>query len=303
MAKINRNNYTKIRDLNPTALFERDVDKVAYDESYEFKNLLMNAVKLVDNTGTSDFILDTYVKRRLFGGGSIGYDKITQTFARCYGQNIDKYGNPTTLVFYSDNGRSWTRKACYDKSVNGAYLLKTLPLPFALFDIIDKSVDFINLCDVAIKQNIEAIKTPYIVVVRDEDTRLSLEHAIQEKQSGQAAIVVNSDIAEGLKGVSINTNYVSDKINEIKNKERDKLLNKLGVLTANTDKRERVQVGEVNATIGECSDYINMVIDTFNRQCETYDIPYKLELSNSLNLYMNENEEDNEEDKEVNDND
>ena len=282
----------KIRDLNPSQYYsnyDRDNDdKRPYNEALEFQNLLMNAVKLVDENGTCDFILDTYVKRLLFGGGAVGYDKIANRFARVFGQGIDEYGNPTELTFYSNNGRTWTRPASYDNKMNGAYYLKALPISFPLFSVIDKSVEFLNLCDVAIKQNIEAVKTPYIVAVRDEDTRLSLEQAILQKQSGQAAIVVNTDIAEGLKGISINTNYVGDKLNELRTKERDKLLNKLGVLTANIDKKERIQVGEVNATIGECSDYINLVIDTFNKQCDTYDIPYKLEINNALEYYLND---------------
>lgn len=73
-------------------------------------------------------------------------------------------------------------------------------------------------------------------------------------------------------------------------------MNKLGIMSANIDKKERVQVGEVNATIGQCEDYIYLLIDTFNKQMVTYNIPYKMSFNGSMEeLYINnENENENE---------
>ena len=69
-------------------------------------------------------------------------------------------------------------------------------------------------------------------------------------------------------------------------------------MSANIDKKERVQVGEVNATTGQCVDYIYMIIDTFNKYCNYYNLPFKMSLNGSLEeLYENPTEEkDNDED-------
>ena len=72
----------------------------------------------------------------------------------------------------------------------------------------------------------------------------------------QAVLVVSPDLGDGLKAVNIGTEFLVDKFEEVRDTERDTLLNKLGILTANTDKRERVQSAEVNATIGQATDYI-----------------------------------------------
>ena len=109
-------------------------------------------------------------------------------------------------------------------------------------------------CDVAMRQNLEACKTPYIVVCRDENLRLSFDTALQQKQLGQAAIVVSEELGDGLKAISVNTPYLVDKFEEARDAERDTLLNKLGILTSNVNKRERVQSAEVNATLGQASD-------------------------------------------------
>ena len=92
-----------------------------------------------------------------------------------------------------------------------------------------------------------------------------------------------------MKGVQTETPYMVDKFVTYRDQERDRLLNKLGIMSANINKRERVQVGEVNATVGQCMDYIYLLIDTFNKQMETYGLPFEMVLNESLEeLYGNE---------------
>ena len=92
-----------------------------------------------------------------------------------------------------------------------------------------------------------------------------------------------------------NTEFIVNDLVQYQTHERDLLLNKLGIMSANTDKRERVQVGEVNATVGQCVDYIYLMIDTFNRQCEDYGIDVKMSLNGALeDLYTNEGNNDEE---------
>ena len=88
-------------------------------------------------------------------------------------------------------------------------------------------------------------------------------------------MVVSEELGEGLKAISVNTTYLVDKFEQARDAERDTLLNKLGILTSNVNKRERVQSAEVNATLGQATDYIYLLIDTFNKQCETYALPSK----------------------------
>ena len=64
-------------------------------------------------------------------------------------------------------------------------------------------------------------------------------------------------------------------------------------MTANINKKERVQSAEVNATIGQATDYIYMLIDTFNKQMDAYALPFKMELNGALEeIYLNDNEVD-----------
>lgn len=283
MAKQSINpNARKIRDLNP----ERRARPYGTFSRYsEYLNLLLNAVKIIDKGSgeTLPFVVETFVKRALFENGAAGYDKITKQWYFVYGEGLDDYGKPTQLVLVTANGKAFMRKAYYDKDEDGAYEVLGLPVPnLTIGAIIQETTDFMQNCDVAMRQNLEACKTPYIVVCRDENLRLSFDTALQQKQLGQAAIVVSEELGDGLKAISVNTPYLVDKFEQARDAERDTLLNKLGILTSNVNKRERVQSAEVNATLGQATDYIYLLIDTFNKQCESYDIPCEMQFNGSM---------------------
>jgi hypothetical protein len=275
------NDYKKIRDLNPAKLKPYGV----YSRFDEYFNLLLNSVKLRIKSTKQPFnyALEHYIKYGLFDGGQMGYDKISKKRASCYGMGLNEEGNATSIVFVTANGKTWEREAYYENKADGAYIIKALPnATMTMSSLIKETTDFMTNCDVAMRQNLEACKTPYIVVCKNEELRLSFEQAIQQKQEGQAVVVVSEELGEGLKAINIGVNYLCDKFKEIRDEERNTLLNKIGIMTNTVEKRERVQSAEVNATIGQATDYIYLLIDTFNKQCETYGIDAEMVLNGSL---------------------
>lgn len=282
----------KIKDLNPISICRANG---VYSRFEEYFNLLMNAVKVVSAQGETsiNYEEETFLKRGLFENGSMGYDKITKKWYYVYGLGLNDDGDPTELCFVTANGKTFTRPAYYDNKDDGAYKVDALPINMSMSQLIKATTDFMINCEMAMKQNLEACKTPYIVVCKNENLRLSFETAIQQKQTGQAVIVVNEDLGDGLKAIDIGVTYLVDRFAEARDTERDTLLTKLGILTANTDKKERVQSAEVNATIGQASDYIYMLIDNFNKQCDSYGLPYKMLFNGSMEeIYLNDNDGD-----------
>ena len=282
----------KIKDLNPISICRANG---VYSRFEEYFNLLMNAVKVVSAQGEAsiNYEEETFLKRGLFENGSMGYDKITKKWYYVYGLGLNDDGDPTELCFVTANGKTFTRPAYYDNKDDGAYKVDALPINMSMSQMIKATTDFMINCEMAMTQNLEACKTPYIVVCKNENLRLSFETAIQQKQTGQAVIVVNEDLGDGLKAIDIGVTYLVDKFAEARDTERDTLLTKLGILTANTDKKERVQSAEVNATIGQASDYIYMLIDNFNKQCDSYGLPYKMVFNGSMEeIYLNDNDGD-----------
>lgn len=265
----------KIRDLAPCKRFAGHGDAL-YEE---YKALLMNAVKI---SGLPSDI-EKFVKSCLIENNQVGFDCITRRWAIAYGEGVNEYWNPTLIIFKFPNNRaSYQRPAFYEAAANGAYLIKALPTDVSFAEIIKATTDEMCECDISIRQNLKATRTPFVAVVKDENTRLSLLSAIEQKEEGKPAVVTSADIAEGLKGVVFDTPYIVDKVEQYRTIIRDRLLNKLGIMSANINKRERVQVGEVNATVGQCVDYIYLWIDTFNAQMEDYGLPYRMELNGAL---------------------
>lgn len=282
----------KIKDLNPVSICRANG---VYSRFEEYFNLLMNAVKVVSAQGEAsiNYEEETFLKRGLFENGSMGYDKITKKWYYVYGLGLNDDGDPTELCFVTANGKTFTRPAYYDNKDDGAYKIDALPINMSMAQLIKATTDFMINCEMAMKQNLEACKTPYIVVCKNENLRLSFETALQQKQTGQAVVVVSEELGDGLKAVDIGVTYLVDRFAEARDTERDTLLTKLGILTANIDKKERVQSAEVNATLGQASDYIYMLIDNFNKQCDSYGLPYKMIFNGSMEeIYLNDNDGD-----------
>jgi len=275
----------KIRELNPyiTSIGERN----RYDE---FLNLLLNNIAIVHKDGTKyEYQIETFIKKRLIESGTVGYDKVRKIWAQVNATGrLNEYGNPTYLTFIQQNNIVFRRKASYVNTELGAYRIFALPNYFCLSVLIEEVAKFVANCDCAIQQNIDAIKTPYIIKCSNKELKLSIEHLLQDKQDGKPAIVVNEELGSGLDAIKTDVEYVADKIDELRTKRIDSLLNKLGIMSANINKKERVQVGEVNATVGQCLDYIYLMIDTFNKQMELYGIDAKMLDNTSLSEYKEE---------------
>ena len=76
---------------------------------------------------------------------------------------------------------------------------------------------------------------------------------------------------------------------------RNEFLTRIGILTANSSKRERVQTMEIEAGVGESIDLIYSIIDYWNKQNETYGLPYEMEFNGTSEAYYAPNDDENEE--------
>ena len=284
----------KLRDLVIPFKLKGEKRSSPFLEYTEYINLLMNSIKIERTDGKIiPFTQERLIKIYLIENGCCCYDKITDKWSGAFGVGKNEEGMPISINVIFMNGVSYSRPACYDANdESGAYFILATPNFLNFGDMIKETTSFISTCNNAIFQNVNAIKTPFIGVCKDNNLLLSIEHAIEQQQEGRPVLVVSEELGEALRGVATNTQYVADKIEIIKNQWRDRLMNKLGIMTANIDKKERVQVGEVNATIGQCVDYIYLLIDTFNKQMKTYNIPFKMKFNGSMEeIYISENEE------------
>ncbi len=279
-SKAKNPNNAKLRELSNDAVESKLYGVI--NRYSEFLNLLTNAIGI---DGISNYRQLKKVKRLLLEVGKVGYDGVTEKWYQISPMGkMNEDGDYLKAKFIPGNGgKGFERELSYEPVHEGAYIIEALPTNgITMGELIREACDFMEQADTCARQNLEANKTPFVAVCKDEDTRLSLETAVNEKTMGQAAIIVSPELGDALKGVNFQTQFIADKALDLRDRERDTLLNKLGVLTANQDKKERVQSTEVNAKLGECTDYIYLLIDTFNDQMESYGLPFKMYYNGSM---------------------
>lgn len=280
-----------IRDLNPN--HDQVVVVGNKDRYIEYKNLFLNNVAILIKSKNEplDYPTEAFIKNNLFEDGKIGYLKDEQLPCKIAKlDNYNKLGNPTKANFTYGNGKQEEVKLSYDKDGNN-YVIDAFIDTYALSTIVKDAISEMDLYHSAKIQNINACKTPYIIQCKNKNVQLSIENAIKDQQDGKPVIVVDSSIGDGLVSIKTNVEFIADKYDELEDKAKDKLLNKLGIMSANINKKERVQVGEVNATLGQCLDYIYALIDNFNKQCDTYGIDLIMVDNTSLNEYTETDED------------
>lgn len=274
-----------------------ELDLSRYDERAEFMNLLLNAVALKRTDGEIvPYPQEQFFKKQIIYRNVVGYCRVGDVFTEVDGMDIDLYRFPEYIIMRTGNGRPLgTRKADYAPNLNGNYILFGLPFSMSLAELVFSAADEIAETDRAIRQNRRACQTPYFMICSDPETRLSLEQAIQQQQDGTPVVIVDEKIAGDIKGIATVTPFLVDKFLQYRDAVRDRLFNKLGIMSANINKKERVQVGEVNATVGQCLDYIYMLVDNLNRQFESYGLPYKMETNGSTEELYTDMDDDKEE--------
>ncbi len=273
----------KIKDLGGGACCKKDAPlphTIDIPSEYEeFKGLLMNAIAI----NGVPYEKENFIKNQLIENNQIGYDKLADVWASVNVIDKNIYGMPVQIEFtFSTSAKAYKRNITTNPTTDGAYFIQGIPAAITFSKIIKTATDKLRTCDLVIDQNLNAVKTPQIITVRDPDMRLSVLQAIQKQQGGAPAIVVSPEIGEAIKGIPTATPYIVDSVYSYRQQIRDALINKLGTMSANINKRERVQVGEVNATVGQCEDYIYMLIDNFNKQMQSYGLPFEMRLNNSL---------------------
>ena len=250
----------------------------------EYLNLLANAVNIKEGGQDLPAFVQSFIKLELFYYGHVGYSGMLKDWFRdSKAGRLNIYGRYNRANFFSLNGRSWQVTLDYEPKAEGNYTIDALPLRGVTFyGIIHKSCEYIAECERSKIQNVRATKFSKIITCRDDNLRNSIIQACMQIDTGAPMTIVSPELGEALKGEDLNTPFMADRLQEAEDIERNHLLSKLGIMSANTGKRERVQSAEVNATIGEATDYIYMLIDHFNKQCETYGLPFEMEFNGSL---------------------
>ena len=219
-----------------------------------------------------------YLLRVLKNKGAIAYDKNTGLFLPFVRIGIDVYGLPKQYTLIGYNGFVVTRDA------KDVVILRANDLEYPLDVYIEHQVSKLVDYDMAIEQNLEAIKTMSLAQVADEKQLLSLVNLSNAKRIGATIAYVNKSSLTGseIKVQQTGAEYLVDKLRQDRKECMNETLSTIGINVANVDKRERVQDAEIRASQGFALDCISTLIETFNHDAEIGGLKIRLKGNTSL---------------------
>lgn len=245
-------------------LKQRTNDYVQY-----FLNIAHNSI-VID--GLPINVPKRYFLRVLFKEGKIGH--YNGLYLPASGVGVDLYGLPTEYVLYAYNGVSFTAES---KDVG---ILRINDLSYPLYPYIKMQSRLLAEIDGAIRQNLTAVKVMRVFECKDQSTLLSLQNAWKAVQVGAlCAFETKGQIVDKVNTHDTGAEYLCDKFIELRKEIMNETLRRLGIMTANTDKRERVQSKEVDACVGETIDNVYVMIDTFNYDAKVAGLPLRMRLN------------------------
>lgn len=241
----------------------------------DFLNLLGNSI-IVKNL--PDDIPERWVKKLIFDNGEFAYyNNMCLEIAGNSGYFI--YDEPTRFELRAPNREKTFFVNRDDMAWIGSnYLRKPIT------DFLDMQVNKIVELEVSMLQNLLASRNPDILGVTDKSVILSIMHAMQQKYIGMPAIYMDACGIDGetVKQIKLSAEFNVDKYITLTQQIVSETLVHYGILSATSDKKERVQVGELEATGDFAYDAIYSIIDYVNRDAEKQKCPIRLEFNGAL---------------------
>ena len=219
-----------------------------------------------------------YLLRVLLNRGGLAYDKITKVFLPFVKKGIDIYGLPTGYTLIGYNGYVVERKP------EEVVILRANDLEYPISVYLENQIEKIVDYDIAIEQNLEAIKTMTLVEVPDQASLLSIANIQNARRIGASYIFVNKKAMSQIeyKVNSTGAQYLVDKLREDRRHCLNETLSTLGINVANVDKRERVQGEEIRASQGFALDCLSTLVETFNHDAEIGGLKIRFKANTSL---------------------
>lgn len=230
-----------------------------------------------------------YLFRVLFEKGAIAYDPETKLYLPFTPVDLDQYNLPKAYQLVGYKGLVLSRTA---EEVN---ILRANDVMTPLYDYVEIQINKIVDIDLAIEQNLNAIKTMTLIEVPDQATLMTLSNLSEAREIGSSVAFVNKkmQLNNVCNKMDTGAQYLIDKLQEARKQIWNETLNAIGISTANIDKRERVQKAEVMANDTYAKDCINVLVDTFNYDSKANNLQIRLEI-NTTEIVETEGEDKNE---------
>lgn len=238
-----------------------------------------------------------------------GYIAVTDTQIgiiplRCGVTGVNAFDHPTQAIFANPVLGNFERNLYGDNPATDCALIK-LQYDFnGVMPIIERYSAMLALCDNSIAINLRNSKVAFIGFVSSKQQAATVEKMYTDIDSGKPAVYVKK--GDGLTSEDIYYNhvretYIANDVQLLKQSIKNDFLTEVGLNNANTDKRERLIVDEVNANNDEVQANVQHWIDNINEGLRRANMLFGLNLSVKLRKFDggNGNEKDENDESDV----
>lgn len=225
-----------------------------------------------------------------------GYIAITDTSAgvvplRCGITGIDIFDHPTRAIFANAVLGNFERNLYGDNPTTDCALVKIQYDFMGAMPVVDRYAALLALCDNSIAVNLRNSKVAFIGLVSSKQQAATFEKLYRDIDGGKPAVYAKK--GDGLSTDDIYYNhvretYIANDVQLLKQSIKNDFLTEVGLNNANTDKRERLIVDEVNANNDEVQANVQHWLDNIREGLRRANSLFGLNLSVSLRKFDGE---------------
>ena len=222
-----------------------------------------------------------------------GYLAITDTSIgviplRCGITGINVFDHPTTAIFANPVLGNFERNLYGDNPATDCALVKLQYDFMGAMPIINRYAALLALCDNSISVNLRNSKVAFIGFVSSKQQAATVEKMYSDIDRGKPAVYVKR--GDGITSEDIYYNhvketYIANDVQLLKQSIKNDFLTEVGLNNANTDKRERLIVDEVNANNDEVQANVQHWLDNIREGLRRANTLFGLNLTVKLRKF------------------
>lgn len=222
-----------------------------------------------------------------------GYLAITDTSIgviplRCGITGINVFDHPTTAIFANPVLGNFERNLYGNNPSTDCALVKLQYDFMGAMPIINRYAALLALCDNSISVNLRNSKVAFIGFVSSKQQAATVEKMYSDIDRGKPAVYVKR--GDGITSEDIYYNhvketYIANDVQLLKQSIKNDFLTEVGLNNANTDKRERLIVDEVNANNDEVQANVQHWLDNIREGLRRANSLFGLDLSVKLRKF------------------
>ena len=222
-----------------------------------------------------------------------GYLAITDTPIgviplRCGITGVDVFEHPTTAVFANPVLDNFERNLYGDNPATDCALIKIQYDYMGVMPIVERYAALLALCDNSIAVNLRNSKVAFIGLVSSKQQAATFEKLYRDIDSGKPAVYAkkgNDLTTDDIYYNHVRETYIANDVQLLKQSIKNDFLTEVGLNNANTDKRERLIVDEVNANNDEVQANVQHWLDNIREGLKRANTLFGLNVSVKLRKF------------------